>query len=314
MQVLRRIMTPNDSRNGNSFASTLLMLGSSLRVQQWTKNLVVFAALVFSRNLLEVVMLAKVVAACAVFSLLSGATYILNDLADLKQDQHHPTKRRRPLASGRLRVAHAFLTMSVLVVLCLAAARFLGVGIFLVCVSYFFLQVAYSFLLKQVVILDVFAVAAGFVLRVLAGALVIEVAISSWLIICTVLLSLFLALSKRRHELILIGDQADDHRRVLAEYTPYLLDQMISVVTASTVMAYALYTVSPETVEKFGTRNLVFTVPFVLYGVLRYLYLVHQKGKGGRPEKVLFMDPALLIDVALWVIVAGAIIYRQALR
>jgi len=179
----------------------------------------------------------------------------------------------------------------------------------MVAVSYLILQILYSFYLKHVVILDVFSVASGFVLRVVGGAEVIHVPISSWLLICTILLSLFLAMSKRRHELILLEDNAVHHRKILYEYSPYFLDQMISVVTSSTVIAYALYTMSEETVKKFHTDNLKFTIPFVIYGIFRYLYLIHQKNEGGNPEMVLLTDKPLIINILLYGLVVGFILY-----
>jgi 4-hydroxybenzoate polyprenyltransferase len=178
-------------------------------------------------------------------------------------------------------------------------------------VLYFLLQLAYSLKLKQVVILDIFVIAAGFVIRVIAGGLVIDVPISSWLLICASLLALFLAMSKRRHELVLLEDRASEHRPILKEYSAYLLDQMIAVVTASTLIAYCLYTISEETVEKFGTRNLVWTSGFVLYGIFRYLYLVHQKKKGGSPEEIVLQDKPLLANIVLWI---GAVILILYLR
>ena len=185
----------------------------------------------------------------------------------------------------------------------------LNLEFFLLLTSYFILQIFYSFWLKNVVILDVFIVAAGFFLRVLAGGLVIEVYVSPWILICTLLLALFLALSKRRHELILLDAEAKNHRPILGEYSPYLLDQMIAVVTASTVISYCLYTISTETITKFGTKNLIFTVPFVLYGVFRYLYLIHQKAEGGTPEMLIIKDKPLLISIFLWILTASSIIY-----
>lgn len=289
--------------------SMLHILVKGMRVKQWTKNLALFAALVFARKLQDTDAVVQAVAGCAVFCLLSGAVYLLNDVADLKQDRRHPLKRHRPLASGNLRIATALGATGALVVGSLVAARFLGIGFFWICVGYFFLQVAYSFALKYVVIVDVLTVAAGFVLRVLAGAVIIAVEISPWLAICAGLLAVFLALCKRRHELVRVGDRAENHRAVLAEYSPYLLDQMIGVATACTVMAYVLYTIAPETTAKFGTHNLLLTAPFVLYGILRYLYLVHEKGKGGRPEETLLTDPALLTAIALWAATGAAIIY-----
>jgi 4-hydroxybenzoate polyprenyltransferase len=182
--------------------------------------------------------------------------------------------------------------------------------LFIVVLAYFLLQMAYSFYLKHIVILDIFALASGFLLRVIAGAVVINVEISSWLLICTILLSLFLGLSKRRYELVVIGENAQNHRKVLGEYSPYLLDQMISVVTASTVVAYSLYTMSDETIEKFGTKHLIFTIPFVLYGIFRYLYLIHKKEAGGNPENTLVTDRPLMIAVLLWAVTVGIILYQ----
>jgi 4-hydroxybenzoate polyprenyltransferase len=191
----------------------------------------------------------------------------------------------------------------------LLLAEVLNAEFLWICLAYFVLQVAYSYALKHVVILDVFIVASGFFLRVIAGAVAIRVQISPWLLICTTLLALFLALSKRRHEIILLAKDATNHRRILKEYSPYLLDQMISVVTASTVIAYCLYTISHDTIEKFGTNKLILTVPFVLYGIFRYLYLIHQKAEGGTPETLILKDRPLLFDIFLWVVSAALIIY-----
>ncbi len=289
--------------------SVLIALVESLRPRQWTKNFFLFAGILFSQNIFYIPLLVEVTLGCIIFCFLSGAVYIVNDLRDLEQDKYHPAKSRRAIASGRLKVTHAIIAVAILVPVCLAGAYLLSLKFLLVAVIYFALQMAYTFFLKHLVILDVFAIAFGFVLRVVAGAVIIEVEISSWLLICTILLSLFLAFNKRRHELVSLEEEAQSHRKVLDEYSPYLLDQMISVVTASTVMAYALYTMSPETVSKFGTKNLIFTVPFVLYGVFRYQYLVHKKGGGGNPENILVTDKPLIIDIILWAITAGIILY-----
>jgi 4-hydroxybenzoate polyprenyltransferase len=191
----------------------------------------------------------------------------------------------------------------------LGISYYLSLSFFFVVLAYFLLQLAYSFSLKHIVILDVFAIAFGFALRVVAGAVIINVEISSWLLICTILLALFLGFSKRRHELVVLEDGAQEHRKVLTDYSSYLLDQMISVVTASTVVSYALYTMSKETIEKFGTRNLIFTVPFVLYGIFRYLYLIHKKEEGGSPESILVTDKPLMVSILLWAIAVGIILY-----
>lgn len=280
-----------------------------MRIQQWIKNLFVFAPLIFSQNVFVLPLFAKTVLAFVLFCLLTGAAYIFNDLQDLEEDKRHPVKSQRPLASGRLEKKHALSAMILLAILGLAGAYFLNVSFFAVMLVYLVLQVAYSGWLKHVVIIDVFLIAAGYFLRVIAGGLAIEVQISPWLIICTILLALFLALSKRRHELVLLDKKAETHRPILKEYTPQLLDQMIAVVTASTVISYCLYTISAETVAKYGTMNMVYTVPFVLYGIFRYLYLVHQKEEGGSPEALIIKDKPLLADLFLWIATAMVILY-----
>jgi 4-hydroxybenzoate polyprenyltransferase len=290
-------------------SSTGLVL-QSMRPKQWTKNLILFAALIFSQNLFNTALLLKSVIAFIIFCVISGCVYILNDLFDLKQDKIHPVKSKRPLASGRLKPNSAIAVTVVLLVVSFGTSLAVCNRTFTsITAGYFLLQIVYSIFLKHVVILDVFSIAAGFVLRAIAGAEVIEVPFSTWLLFCTILLSLFLALSKRRHELILLEDDAIHHRKILFEYSPYLLDQMISVVTASTVITYTLYTVSEETVSKFGTDRLKYTIPFVLYGIFRYLYLIHQKNAGGSPEKVLLNDIPILICILLYGITVGIILY-----
>jgi 4-hydroxybenzoate polyprenyltransferase len=280
----------------------------SLRPHQWTKNLVVLAALAFSKHLFDADAVLRAAAAFVVFCGLSGATYLVNDLADAERDRAHPVKRRRPIASGALPLPAARAAASSLVVLGLAAAWALGPGFFLCALAYLGLNVAYTFGLKNAVILDVLSVALGFVIRAVAGAVVIQVAFSEWLIVCTLLLSLFLSLAKRRHELVTLEDAAG-HRSILAEYSPYLLDQMTAVVTASCLMAYAFYTLAPETVEKYRTDRLALTIPFVIYGIFRYLYLVHRKEQGGSPTDVLLADRPLLIATVLWGLVVVLIVY-----
>jgi 4-hydroxybenzoate polyprenyltransferase len=243
-----------------------------------------------------------------VFCALAGATYLVNDVLDAEQDRQHPLKRHRPIASGALPVSTARAATAVLTVAALAASAWLGRDFAIAAVSYLLLTLAYSLLLKHHVILDVLAIAIGFVLRAVAGALAIEVRFSDWLLVCTILLALFLALAKRRHELVSLED-ASGHRRILREYSPYLLDQMIAVVTASCLTAYAFYTLAPETVEKYRTDRLAWTIPFVIYGIFRYLYLVHRKDKGGSPTDVLLADRPLLAAVALWAAAVIAIVY-----
>jgi len=287
----------------------LVEILKSMRPYQWTKNLFVFAPLIFSQNILNVPYLFKTVLAFALFCLLSGAVYIWNDLRDIEEDKLHPVKSQRPLASGRLGKTPATAAFVFFSLVGLGCAFLLNLTFFILALAYLLLQIFYSAWLKHVVILDVLLIAAGFLLRVSAGGVVIMVDISEWLLICTFLLALFIALSKRRHELVLLEEDASSHRPILQEYSPYLLDQMISVVTASTVVAYCLYTISEETVAKFGSSRLIYTVPFVLYGIFRYLYLIHKKGEGGSPEFLILKDKPFLAGILLWIVSAIIILY-----
>lgn len=290
--------------------STVASLLVSLRPDQWTKNLIVFAALIFGRRLLDPAAVGRSLAAFSLFCVLSGVVYLLNDVSDREADRRHPHKSRRPIASGALSPGAALAWAAGLSAVALGAAAALGTGFFAVAVAYLALFAAYSRWLKHVVILDVLAIAMGFVLRATAGGVVIGVPISDWLLVCTILLALFLGLSKRRQEITLLADGATGHRKILEEYSPYLLDQMISVVTASTLVAYVIYCLSPETTERFGTTWLVLTVPFPIYGIFRYLYLVHRRHGGGSPAEMLLRDRPLLACVALWGLVVVTIIYR----
>jgi 4-hydroxybenzoate polyprenyltransferase len=281
----------------------------SMRPEQWTKNLVLFAALAFSKHLFETGPLLRALLGFALFCGLSGAVYLLNDVADRERDRMHPLKRLRPVASGALSPRTAVGLAAIIGSACVALSFLLGLPFAACAVLYLALNLLYSFSLKEVVILDVLAISLGFVLRAVAGAMAIGVQISEWLLICTILLALFLTLSKRRHELTSLSDSALDHRPTLQEYSPYLLDQMIAVVTPSCVMAYALYTLAQETRDKFQTDRLAWTIPFVLYGIFRYLYLVHRKEKGGSPTDMLLTDRPLLIDVFLWALTVVLIVY-----
>ena len=282
----------------------------SLRPEQWTKNFIVFAALIFARRLLDPAAVALALAAFLTFCGLSGAVYLFNDVSDRESDRRHPLKSRRPIASGVLSAKTALGWAAALTGAGLGLAFWLQPGFGWTAFAYVVLQAAYSRWLKHIVILDVMAIAAGFVLRAVGGGLVISVPVSDWLLVCTILLALFLAFSKRRHELTLLAAGAAGHRRILEEYDPYLLDQMIAVVAASTLVAYIIYCLSSETAERFGTRWLVLTVPFPIYGIFRYLYIVHRKDGGGNPSAMLLKDRPLLACVALWGLTVVAIIYR----
>ncbi len=286
---------------------------ASLRPRQWVKNLFVFAGVIFSQQLFTPLAW-RALAAFAIFCGLSGAIYLLNDVADAEKDRLHPTKRQRPVASGALPRGGALAIGVGLLAASLVAAFALSWRFGLVALGYGVLLTAYSVALKHLVILDVLTVAVGFVLRAVAGAVAIDVEISGWLLICTVLIALFLALGKRRHEYLTLHGQAAAHRPVLAEYSEGFLDQMIAVVTASTVTAYALYTMSPETVAKFHTRLLPLTLPFVLYGIFRYLYLLYRRQLGGNPSDLFLTDRALLANTVLWMITLLLLIYAPWAR
>lgn len=282
----------------------------SLRPDQWTKNLIVFAGLIFGQRLHEPSAIAVAVSAFAVFCALSSAMYLVNDIVDRAEDRRHPTKSRRPIAAGTLSPGAAGGGAFLLGGTALGAAFLIEPGLGLVAVAFVGLLGLYNRALKHAVIFDVLAIAGGFVLRAVGGAVAVAVPISQWLLVCTVLLALFLGLAKRRHELILLGEEAGRHRRSLTEYSPQLLDQLISIVAAATVVSYAFYTTEPATVEKFATDRLTLTLPFPVYGVFRYLYLVHRHDGGGSPAEMLLRDRPLLVCVALWAAAIVLIIYR----
>jgi 4-hydroxybenzoate polyprenyltransferase len=281
----------------------------SLRPRQWTKNLLVFAGLIFGGKLNDVHAVMLAVGAFGVFCLLSSTVYLINDIRDREADRRHPAKSGRPIASGALPVNVAAAAAGVLAAIALAGALVIGTKFAGVALLYLVVLGAYSFSIKHIVILDVLTLSGGFVMRAAGGALAVQVEFSHWLLLLTLLGALFLALSKRRAELVVLADDAGAHRPSLAEYSPYLLDQMIGVVTASTLLAYAFYTINPETVAKFHTDLLLWTVPFPLYGIFRYLYLVHRREGGGSPSDTLLEDRPIQICVTLWTAAVVAIIY-----
>ena len=291
----------------------LAAIAVSMRPRQWVKNLFVFAGLVFAQRLFTASAWTAL-AAFAIFCALSGAIYLINDVADRERDRLDPRKRARPIAAGRLPVGVAVAAAIVLVVGGLVFGAILSRAFLVTALAYVVLLVAYSARLKHIVIVDVLVVAGGFVLRAVAGAVVIDVEISGWLLICTILLALFLALGKRRYEYVALEQDAVRHRPILAEYSPALLDQMIAVVTASTVTAYAFYTMSPEIVAKFRIHWLPAILPFVLYGIFRYLYLLYQRRLGGNPSELLLSDRALLINTVCWICAVLLIIYGARLE
>lgn len=276
----------------------------SLRPKQWVKNLFVFAAILFSQKIFEIDMLFKVAAIFIVFSLLSSSVYLINDALDVERDKLHPKKKHRPIASGRVSKSFAVVLAVILAAFCITAGFWFNKFTGIVTLTYFVQAVVYSLYIKNIMILDILFIAFGFVLRVVSGGTVINVSISVWLLICITLLSLFLALCKRRNEVCVLNDNAKGHRKILEDYSLSLVDQMISIVTASTLVVYSLYTF-------MATQNkmLMLTIPFVLYGLFRYLYLVYKRDGGGEPEEVLLKDKPMIINLSLWIISILIILY-----
>ncbi len=282
-------------------------LVEAVRPKQWTKNGVVFAAIVFDGRLLEFDTLAIVALAALLFALVSSAGYLFNDLRDLDADRHHPIKQNRPLASGRLTPSTAWVAIAAIYLIVFPIALVLSPLFAAVLLAYVLLMLAYSRWLKNLVILDVFVIAAGFVLRAVAGAVVVDIPISPWLYVCTILLALFIGFSKRRHEISLMEAEAVNHRKNLGNYSLHLLDQFILIVAGSAIISYSLYTFeSPALPED---ERMMLTIPFVIYGVFRYMYLVHREGAGGAPEQILLEDKPLLLTVFLWGVLAVVLLY-----
>jgi 4-hydroxybenzoate polyprenyltransferase len=294
--------------------STMLAVVVSMRPKQWTKNVLVFMALIFSLgetwHLSDpsswLPLLGKAAATFALFCMVCGADYLINDVRDRDSDQLHPKKRTRPIAAGRLPVRTALIAATVLIAMGLAGGFALEWRVGAVIAGYVAIMIAYSYYLKHVVLLDLMVIATGFVLRAMAGAFVIHVPVSPWLYAVTALGALFLAINKRRAEIVLLKEDANEHRPILEEYTTSLLDQMASIVTASTLVAYGLYTFTAPALPT--NHSMMLTIPFVLYGIFRYLYLVHARGEGGSPEEVLLKDAPLMVDILLWVAVSGILL------
>lgn len=282
---------------------------AAMRPKQWSKNLIIFAGLVFSQNFFDVDYLRTSVLAFIAFCLAASSVYIINDIKDIEQDLLHPVKKLRPLPAGKITSLQATVLSLVLAAVSVALAFWLRRDYGMLLTLYWITMIVYSFKLKHMVIVDIIIISSGFVLRAVSGAVVLDVIISRWLIACAIFLSLFLVLAKRRIEIVELGANAVNHRAILEEYGERFLDQMIAVVTACTIISYVLYTVDPGTVEKFQTYRLIWTVPFVIYGIFRYLYLVYQKNMGGRPEMVLLSDRPILVAVFLWIVVSMLIVY-----
>jgi 4-hydroxybenzoate polyprenyltransferase len=290
-------------------ANTAVVIFQALRVYQWTKNLLVFAALIFARQVLEPAQFLKSLEAFAAFCMAASATYLFNDFLDIEKDRTHPKKRHRPLASGTLSLPAAWVMIVVLFSASVALAWTIRLPFLLAVLFYILLTLTYSLFLKNWVLIDVMAVALGFVTRAMAGALAINEPFSNWLVVCTLFLALFLGLSKRRSEITLMEKGAHTHRRVLFHYTVHYLDQLIIIVASGALITYTIYTCSPEVVARLGTDKLYLTLPFVVYGLFRYLFLVHQRTGGGDPSGTLLQDWPLGLTVVLWGIACMVIIY-----
>jgi 4-hydroxybenzoate polyprenyltransferase len=278
----------------------LIELLRLMRPHQWVKNAFVFTGLLFGHAWHDAHLVTQVVLAFAAFCLVSSAIYIVNDMVDVEQDRQHPVKRLRPLAAGRVSLASASSLASVLALAGLGLAYAAAPAALVILIAYALMNIAYSLWLKHVVILDVFIIATGFMLRILAGTLGVGIPPSQWLLLCGLMVTLFLGFSKRRAEIIALSEEGGVHRKVLQHYSPVLLDKMIGITAAGLIMSYSLYTMSPETIRTHGTANLIYTVPFVMYGVFRYIYLLHHQSRGGDPSHDLVRDPHLLIVVGAW--------------
>lgn len=280
-----------------------------IRPWQWTKNGLLFAALVFAGEIRNVAKFEISVVAALLFCLLSSALYAINDVIDRETDGRHPVKRNRPVASGAVSVRFALLLAVGLLAFGLGGAWIVSRAFFVSALAFVGLNLLYTLALKRIVIIDVITVAISFVIRAAAGAAAIDVPASDWMLMNTLLLALFLTFGKRRHELVLLEQGAQQHRKSLAGYSAYLLDQMIAVTTPSVLVVYMLYTFSSEVSEKLGTDKLYLTIPFVVYGIFRYLFLIHEKDKGGSPVRVLLTDVPILVTVVLWLVTAILILY-----
>lgn len=274
----------------------------SMRPKQWYKNLVIFVGIVFSLNLLNLQMWLNVILAFIIFCLFSGSEYVINDILDIERDRKHPKKCRRPIASGKLKLPHALLFVIILISVAMSGAYFINRQFLIISITYLLLILSYSIFLKHLIIVDLLIISTGFVIRAVAGCLAINVSVSPWLIICAFLLALFLVLGKRRHELILLGNDTKNHRRTLEDYSTEILDQMINITTGALIMSYSLYTFRAD------NTYMMLTIPFAIYGLFRYLFLVHSRNIGGEPE-TLFRDKGMLISMVLWTVLVILILY-----
>ncbi|MFH1431801.1 MAG: decaprenyl-phosphate phosphoribosyltransferase [archaeon] len=276
----------------------------SMRPQQWYKNLILFVCIIFSQNLLNIPMWSIVLSAFIIFCMISGASYIINDILDIEKDRIHPKKTKRPIASGSLNKNYALISSIILIISSIGWSYFINTEFFVITIAFFTLNIAYSVFLKHIILVDVLTISVNFVIRAIAGCLAINVIISPWLILCTFLLALFLALGKRRHELMLLGTDAISHREFFRDYTTSLLDQMISISTSTLIISYALYTFLQDNIY------MMITIPFAIYGLFRYMLLIHAKNFGGETEMI-FKDNGMLISMGLWFMIVILVLYGK---
>ncbi|MCK9210764.1 MAG: decaprenyl-phosphate phosphoribosyltransferase [Ignavibacteriaceae bacterium] len=281
-----------------------------IRVPQWIKNFFVFIPLVYSRNLFHTDYLIKSLTAFFIFCLLSSVVYVINDIIDAEADRHHPLKKMRPIASGKISNANGITIAIILLALGLLLSIYTNSMFKIFAVLYLVINIFYSFKLKHLVLLDIFSIAAGFMIRVTAGALIISVEISSWLILTTMFLSLFLAVMKRRSELVVVGDEQSSTRKVLEFYSTNFIDQMATIAAASVIISYALYTVSLRTVTVFQTEHLIYTTPFVVFGIFRYMYLVINHNKGENTTEIMVTDISMIMNILLYSLTTIVIVYK----
>lgn len=280
-----------------------------LRVTQWIKNLFVFVPLIFSQHLFEKEYFIPVLGGFFIFCFTSSIVYIINDLIDIEADRAHPEKRKRPLASGKISKRSAVITAAFLGAIVLASIPFFNALFVASVIGYLILNIFYSSVFKHIVILDIFTIAAGFMIRIVSGAFIINVEISSWLILTTMFISLFLGVMKRRSELKHVEDGESNTRKVLAHYSPNFTEQMATISAAGVIICYALYSVAERTIAVFGTENIIFTTPFVVFGIFRYMYLVYMSKKGESPTEIMITDIPMILNILLYIITAILIIY-----
>jgi 4-hydroxybenzoate polyprenyltransferase len=280
-----------------------------MRPHQWLKNSFVFVGIFFDHAWNNIPTVIQVVTIAVSFSLLSSAVYIINDLVDRESDRNHPIKQHRPLAARTVGLGAAISLAAVLMIASLGLGLWVSRAALLILLGYALMNLAYSFRLKHVVLLDVFIIAGGFLLRILAGTAGVGIPPSQWLVLCSLMLTLFLGFAKRRAEIMTLHEGGSEHRRVLASYSPILLDKMITVTAACVLMSYGLYTMSPETIRIHQTENLIYTLPLVMYAIFRYIFLLHHRGKGGEPSRDLMRDPHILLSAMSWAALTFWLIY-----